>query len=493
MGKGEVERPWLLRALQSSVNVAYGTKEITEMRQSSTIRRLVLSLLAVAIGAAPGLSSGSASATSGANARWSTFPARTLQAPSNFRGGTPLATGPNVNISNKTGAQSETTVAIDPTDRTHLYASSNDNLETFQHWNGLYQSTDGGRTWVNDNFNDADFCYDTWLDFNAAGDVFLAYECSDQRIAYKKVGTNTWVKTKFTIAGSFPDRDMVKVDRQAGSPRLGSVYIGYDDNGANNTAYVLHSADGFGGWARSTKINDANPTIGVNVAVGADGSVYATWEDFLGKKILSDRSTDGGATWGTDHVVTNYRTDTTNFIVCIPPQNIRCVVPFPLTSAAPAGTTYAGRLYVTYSDTSPTGANWNTYFRYSDDGGTTWSSEIKINDDTNNAYHFFPAISVAPNGTIAVSSYDTRNDPTSHAVDQYVSFSRDGGATWSPNQRVSTVSSDETVGGANNNQYGDYEGIDAYPGTRARFYVVWTDARPGNQDEDMYGAKASLR
>jgi len=454
----------------------------------SRTRRFALSLLSFAtIGAMAATASSSAAAGSVAPNRFSTFPRLGGSATFTFPG-SPQAAGANINISNKTGAQSETTVAVDPTDKRHIYASSNDNLETFQMWNGLYQSTDGGQTWVNDNFNDPSFCYDTWMDFNLSGDAFFSYECSDERIAYKKAGQTAWTKLKLTNAGSFPDRDMVRVDRQVGSPHLGSVYIGYDDNGANNTAYVLHSNDGFGSWTRSAKINDGNPTIGVNVAVGADGTVYATWEDYSGKHIYTDKSTDGGQTWSTDHVVTTYRLATGSFFICIPPQNIRCVVPMPFTDAAPAGTAHAGRLYAVYPDKDPSTADWNTYFRYSDNGGTTWSSEIKINDDTVHAYQFFPSISVAPNGTIAVTFYDTRNDALNKKVDQYVSYSTDGGATWSANQRITTVSSDDTNG--NGNQYGDYEGSDALPGARrARFYAVWTDARPGSKGEELYGAR----
>jgi BNR repeat protein len=450
------------------------------------IRRVALLLVSFATIWAIAAASTPAGARTRAPNRFSTFPQRGGSAP-RIVPGVPTSVGPNVNISNETGAQSETSVAIDPTNAKHIYAASNDNLETFQKYNGVYQSTDGGVTWVNDSFRDQAFCYDPWLDFNLSGDVFLSYQCSDQRIAYKKAGQSAWTKIRLTNAGSFPDRDMVRVDRQTGSPHLGSVYIGYDDFGNNNIAYVLHSVNGFSQYQRSQRINDGNPTIGVNVAVGDDGTVYATWEDYSGRKIWTDRSTDGGQTWGRDHLVTNYRLQTGAFFICIPPQNIRCVVPMPFTDAAPAGTTHAGRLYAVYPDKNRSGQDWDTYFRYSDDGGSTWSNEVALNDDGGHAYQFFPAISVAPNGTIAVSFYDTRNDPLSKKVDQYVTFSTNGGQTWSANQRVTTASFSDANG--NSNQYGDYEGSDALPGSKARFYLVWTDARRGNLDEDMYGSR----
>jgi hypothetical protein len=150
---------------------------------------------------------------------------------------------------------------------------------------------------------------------------------------------------------------------------------------------------------------------------------------------------------------------------------------------------HAGRLYVTYPDKSPTAADWNVYVRFSDDAGATWSPEIQVNDDAGGAYQFFPAISVAGDGTVGISWYDTRNDPTNKKTDRYWAFSRDGGQTWSTNEKITSAMSDES-GAGDANDYGDYEGMDAYPGLRrAQFAAVWTDSRPGTIAEDMFGAR----
>ena len=108
--------------------------------------------------------------------------------------------GRNVNVTNESGPQSETSVAVDPTNPKHILESVNDLTSTA----AVYESTDGGQTWTNSNLTtNGSFCYDTWLDFNAQGDAFVSFECSDQRIANKLAVTNTWAPLSSPTPAAF--------------------------------------------------------------------------------------------------------------------------------------------------------------------------------------------------------------------------------------------------------------------------------------------------
>ncbi|MGI8613417.1 MAG: hypothetical protein ACR2KL_05660 [Nocardioidaceae bacterium] len=92
-------------------------------------------------------------------------------------------------------------------------------------------------------------------------------------------------------------------------------------------------------------------------------------------------------------------------------------------------------------------------------------------------------------GTVAVSWNDTRLDPT-HLASYVFATESTNGRGYNANVRVTTAPTDERAPGADaGNQYGDYEGLDAYAG---HIHPVWTDRRPGlpnRLDEEVFSAR----
>ncbi|MCK4512814.1 hypothetical protein KAW64_13800, partial [bacterium] len=114
--------------------------------------------------------------------------------------------------------------------------------------------------------------------------------------------------------------------------------------------------------------------------------------------------------------------------------------------------------------------------------GSTWSAPVRVNDDAfgNGCDQFHPWTCVSADGVINVVFYDRRNDPSNFLMDLYLAQSFDGGLTFEPNLRVTTVSSDPTAGSGRAGIIGEYIGLAA--ASADRVHPVWTDTREGHQD-----------
>ncbi len=143
-----------------------------------------------------------------------------------------------------------------------------------------------------------------------------------------------------------------------------------------------------------------------------------------------------------------------------------------------------GSLYVVYQAqfaNSP-----RILFTKSNDGGLSWSSPIPISDNPAGSGVFNPAIAASPGGqTLTVSFYDHRANPGSTTmVDMFLAQSFDGGATWLPNIRLTSTSTDAALAPKTAAGYmlGDYLGIAEAVNANVPAVPVWVDTRTGNPD-----------
>jgi hypothetical protein len=129
-------------------------------------------------------------------------------------------------------------------------------------------------------------------------------------------------------------------------------------------------------------------------------------------------------------------------------------------------------------------------FARSTDGGASFSTPHRINDDPTNQdkWHFFGTLSVAPNGRIDVVWLDTRNAANNTDSQLFYSWSTDGGVTWAPNIAVSN-SFNPQAGFPQNQKIGDYITIvsDNTGGNVA--YAATYNENPnavGGHEQDVY-------
>jgi hypothetical protein len=252
----------------------------------------------------------------------------------------------------------------------------------------------------------------------------------------------------------------------------------------------------------STVTDDAGQ--GSFVDVGPGPEVYAAWTGAQG--IHLRRSLDEGLTWE----------DTQTILAPHPGKSMPALSDREATSGFPAmasdrnpDSPLANSVYFAFDDgcqdavwnvTCKKSGNLNVYVAASHDGGKTFGAPVRVNDDVPaggatdaQSFHFMPAVSVSPGGVIDVQWFDTRlhgtaNSPstdgsvTEHLrVDQFYSYSLDGGKTWSRSLRVRDAPDQGWDHGLCHHQdgkifFGDYQDIDS---SWQAAHPVWPDSRDG--------------
>ncbi len=409
------------------------------------------------------------------------------------------AVAPNMDIAGEDAPDRqrvEPTIAADPGNPSIIVAGAQDlrlKVTGGHRWLGYYRSTDNGLTWSSSLV--PGFPGDTspkgvaspLHHFNAASDPVLAFDSSGN-VYYAGLVLNITGSpgvivfssvrafvAKFTndgenfagaliLGGGPADKPWIAVDT-TGGPNNGNVYVAFDSFGT----FVTRSTDGGLTFSRPIPIKSGGVFPGVTV--DATGNVFVSTIHFTGKsaaKILVAKSTDAGLSFTKPIVIAQ--------ITPLPsplPGN------FFRTATVPQITADSGGVYIVWDDFT-TGQS-NILFSRSTDGGTTWSTPVRVNDVAT-GQHFFPTIASA-GGVLSVAWYDSRLNTCGSLIcslDVFYAHSTDRGTTFSPNIRVTTVPFNPNMvlrtdpGGALNPFLGDYISIAATP---SGVHPVWTDNR----------------
>jgi hypothetical protein len=285
---------------------------------------------------------------------------------------------------------------------------------------------------------------------------------------------------------SFHFKTRLTVDNGSASPFNGRLY--FFSQLSNNVPPFFQGVklqySNNGGTTWSPEINVTDPqyyyaAYGASAAIANNGTAYLAYthienNSFLNGpyRLLIDRSTDGGATWGADRVITgspivhigrpDFKGGRELVLVADDKCSIMRIFNHPFISVSPTdpNTVYAvwndGRWDSQFTLCGDSGKHSDIAFSRSTDGGTTWSIPRRLNDDVqgNGIDQFQPSIAVRADGLIGVTWLDRRYTTESqYFYDVAYTQSTDGGLTWSPNQRVSDVSNDP-------DPVVDYKGVD---------------------------------
>jgi len=441
--------------------------------------------------------------------------------------------GSNVNASKLLENQAEVTIAVNPYNPDNLIAASND--ATAGKTNDMtWYTLDGGVTWTASPIPNTTYgtpATDRWargdptVVFDRSGNAYYAHLSEDTSkegvsVAKSTDGGATWTAVEVPTSGTNNDKEFLAVGPDPTDPSKDRIYVGYQNNGVQ---YVNASGDGVT-WSAAVQVSDSgNNGINCQLAVDDNGVVYMCWQETGGaagySDVLFDKSTDGGATWGTDTVA--YSGNINPFNDPFPPAGTKYTIP-----AAPdrgvgaylamecdrSGGPNTGNIYILILDQGdldgdPDSGNatdhhdTDVFVIRSGNGGTSWSGPVRVNDDATNYSQFVPWLDVdQSSGMIAVGWYDCRNDDGSgpnaddldgtenNDVQYYMSVSLDGGVSFEPNVRVSDGVSSE-YGPSNwdpgyaNLDWGEYSGIAVY---RNSVYACWTDNSNSTGDNPAF-------
>lgn len=210
--------------------------------------------------------------------------------------------------------------------------------------------------------------------------------------------------------GDVADKQWVAVDSIVGSPYQDHVYAMWSIFESGNTKIeIAVSRDRALTFSKAVTVTAPSQTGPSNTyiypSVDANGTLYIAFVSFPKNKnrgpatIYVSHSSDDGKTFAPFTAAVTVGT--------LPANNLpNTTFRDGITENFTASPTYPGHLYLAYEDWD--GTEFDVKFTQSTDGGITWSTPVRVNDNTDSSDQFQPSVAGGPNGAVAIAFYDRR-------------------------------------------------------------------------------------
>jgi len=436
-----------------------------------------------------------------------------------------------VNVSRRTTNQSEAAVAASPLDANDIAIASN-----LQHGYGIFVavSHDGGATWSRTVLGDVDdfgrACCDPTITWDRFGNLFLSW-LGYGKLRYPTVvpillsadAGDTWsLLTKIKPPAAVPasatmdvraplaseggpkddeeDRGPGFLDQPTITTGASSLWAIWNNEGQMQA--VGARVRGLGDVAPFKPVHDVpgghNCTFG-DVAVGPGGAVAEICQKDQDRfspvrsifRFTVDRDGVRPKHFGSYRVAAQ-----TNVSLFEPirPQRVRTVDAEVGLAWIRTGA-FRDRLVMMFTVETPDQSdNTDVYVKTSDDEGKTWSKRIRVTTAVRS--QFLPRMAMDPaTGHLVVGWHDARLDDGDGVYDTdgrvnsdamyALSFSADGGTTWTTPQMVSQGASNAKASG-NGIDFGDYTGIAFAFGTAHPAWADNSDSTGDNPDGTLH-------
>ncbi|MCX6224724.1 MAG: T9SS type A sorting domain-containing protein [Bacteroidia bacterium] len=390
----------------------------------------------------------------------------------------------NANGQNILGdAANEPSIAVNPVNPNEMVIGWRqfDNVSSNFRQAGWGYSTDGGKSWTFPGVIEPGiFRSDPVLDYDTEGNFYYNsltnspdYFC---KVFESTNGGAAWNSGTDAHGG---DKQWMVIDRSAETSR-GNIYSFWSNFYSTcSPGFATRSTDG-GDHYENCFLVDGYPYWGT-MAVGNSGELYiggasGITDSLVVAKSLNAREGESMVIWNKPVLV--YIDGNPNGWQGVNPGGLLGQVNIDVDRSNGPG---RGNVYLLAPVTRSSNADpCDVMFAGSSDGGLTWSSPIRVNDDplaTNTQW--FGTMSVAPDGRIDAIWLDTRDAPPgSDSSALYYSFSCDQGKTWSVNEKMSG-SFDPHTGYPDQNKMGDY--FDMVSDSSGA-HVAWAGTFNGEQD-----------